>query len=101
MSKRPTTETITFDLCGHEMEDGRLYITSEALKGFHYVLEEGEEISAVSPAIRAFMGAYLKAEINKVKPAYSPKAYKQRGMNLNRSFHHIPFVAEVRNAIAA
>lgn len=91
-------ETITFELEGQEMEDGRIYVSSKTLKGFHYILDENEDPEVMTDVLTSFMSAYLKAEINKVTQAVTPQAYRQRDLNLHRPNRRLQFVAE---AIAA
>lgn len=91
-------ETISIELCGHDMEDGRTYVTSENLKGFQFILEKDEEPEAMLEALVPFLKAYLRAEIAKVRPAISAHAYRQRGLNIESPTRKIQFVAE---AVAA
>lgn len=86
---------ITIKLCGHEMDDGRTYIDSPDLKGFHYILEEGEEIEAIEPDILAFLTAYLKAEIATIRRAETPKTFLQRRAQYGRRSNWWPIVAEL------
>lgn len=92
-------ELITIELHGHEMDDGRTYIDSPDLKGFHYILEADEGIEAIEPEFTVFLKAYLKAEVRKLTPARTPKAYLQRQMPpATRPAKHIPYVAELAAA---
>ena len=87
-------ELISFELNGRELDDGRTYLTIPTIKGFHYILEAGEEVIAVSDTLKLFMAAYLNAEIEKVRPATSPNAYRERSLNVRRRSHRFQWVAE-------
>ena len=55
---------IMIHLEGERAENGRIYITSPDLRGFYFVLEEGEDpIEAMMPTLKIFIPVYLKAAV--------------------------------------
>jgi hypothetical protein len=49
-----TGREYAINLTGHPMTDGRTYLNSDELKGFRYVLEDGQPFDAIFPALKAF-----------------------------------------------
>lgn len=57
------------NLTAHPMTDGRTYLNSEGkLKGFRYVLEEGQAIEAALPALKAFATLIFGQRIDRIRP---------------------------------
>jgi len=90
---------LTFELIGHETEDGRIYIDSPNLEGFHFVLGADEDPSeAMLPTLRTFMELYIQAEIQNIRPVETLRQYRQSRMDLPRGMARsraYPFLAEV------
>lgn len=62
------------DLTAHPMADGRTYLNSEGLMGgFRYVLEEGQTIDAVIPALKAFATLIFGERIERIRPIESAR----------------------------
>ena len=62
-----TPEFITVRLLGTLMDDGRMYVKSEDLPGFHFVLEEDEiddPGDVLMPALSAFLDAMLSPSVS-------------------------------------
>lgn len=94
-------KAITIELHGHEMDDGRTYIDSRDLKGFHYVLEDGQDIEEIMPELSTFISLYLKAEIRKLVPAQTPRDFIQRSHGAHANRRSYPFVAEIEQGCVA
>lgn len=94
-------EAISIELCGHPMDDGRIYITSETLKGFHFIIEMEDVIGmeSLGDALIPFLSAYLKVKIENVRPAMTPQAFRQRALKL--PVHHARRIQFVADAVAA
>ena len=83
--------TITIRLEGQPTEDGRMYITSPDLRGFHFIVEHGEDpVGAMSPTLMEFMGQYLNAKITGFQPSMAPRDYRARQHDVPRQDHGIP-----------
>ena len=83
--------TITIRLEGQPTDDGRIYVTSPDLRGFHFVLDSDEEpMKAMEPTLRVFMAEYLKAEIRALQPAISPRDYRAMKYDVPRADHGLP-----------
>ena len=79
---------IKIDLIGVEADDGRIYVESPDLEGFHFILEPDEEpLEAMEETLLEFMKIYLKAEIANIMPAESPRQFRRKQMNI--PMHHI------------
>ena len=62
-----TPEFITVRLLGTPMDDGRMYVKSEDLPGFHFVLEEDEiddPGDVLMPALSMFLDAMLSPSVS-------------------------------------
>lgn len=89
------TDAISIELCAHPMDDGRMYVTSDTLKGFRFVIEEGDDFESLKEAIIPFLSAYLNVKIDTVRPVMTPQAYRQRALNLPpHQTRRMQFVAE-------
>lgn len=95
MEGEPMKKAITIEIQGHEMEDGRIYLDSPDLKGFHYVLEEGQDISEITDDLMLFVTHYLKAEIRKLIPAETTRDYLRGRIGAAPERTMFPFVAEL------
>ena len=74
---------IVINLIGTEADDGRVYVNSPDLEGFHFILEPGEDpMPAMEPTLKEFMNLYIEAEISTLSLAPNPKQYKQKMMNI-------------------
>jgi hypothetical protein len=80
----------TYELKGSEREDGSIYLTCEALPGFHYILAKGDDIeTTLLPAFREFLALYLSARIKKTMPTFRPipqGRFPQRGFTAEVEF---------------
>ena len=82
---------ITFRLRGKSTEDGRTYVTSPDLKGFHFVLEPEEDpLGTMEPTLRVFVERYLEAKIKELLPAMTPRDYRARQFEIPRQNHKFP-----------
>ncbi len=67
-------DEITIRLDGQPTTDGRTYVTSPDFWGFHYVLEQGEEVTEnLVPLLMEFVARKLEIEIRDMRPALSPR----------------------------
>jgi predicted RNase H-like HicB family nuclease len=89
---------ITINLRGRELDDGRFYVDSEELEGFHYLLDAGEDPEAMTPTLQEFVQLYVKAEITKITRAQTPKGFRQRASHAPDRKRELAFVAEVAQA---
>lgn len=78
MKKEQEKDIITITFIGTAMDDGRTYVTSPDLRGFHYLLERDEDPEVMMPTITEFLGLYTKAEIRKVQRADSLREFMRR-----------------------
>ena len=75
MSTKPNT--IQIRLKGTPTDDGRLYVTSPDLKGFHFLLEKDEEpLSAMKPALVHCLSHLLEAQLKEISPLVSVSEYR-------------------------
>ena len=85
MSNIAGTINITIRLRGADTEDGRTYVTSPDLRGFHFVLEPGEDpLEAMEPTLRVFVERYLETEIKELLPAMTPRDYRAQQFEIPR-----------------
>jgi len=60
-----------------ETEDGRIYVTSPDIKGFHFILEPDDDpMDAMLPTLEEMLRIILKADKVELRPAYSPARYR-------------------------
>ena len=72
-------KTITIRLHGEATDDGRTYVTSPDLRGFHFLLEPDDDpIEAMKPTLKIFISRYVQAEIMELQPALNPSDYRAR-----------------------
>ena len=91
--------TITIRLRGQDTEDGRTYVTSPDLRGFHFVLEPNEDpLEAMEPTLRVFVERYLETEITELTPAMTPRDYRARQFEIPR--HDLAFPRTLIAALA-
>ena len=91
--------TITFRLRKQPTEDGRMYVTSPDLKGFHFVLESEEEpLEAMEPTLRVFIERYLETKIKELRPAMTPRDYRVQRLEIPR--HDFGFPRTLVAAVA-
>ena len=51
-----------------DMTDGRVYVTSPDLAGFHALIDRDEDfMEALSEPLRVFIGKYLNAEVTDLR----------------------------------
>ena len=76
-----SNEAITIRLEGEETEDGRMYVTSPDLRGFHYIVEPDEDpVEAIEPTLKEFIHLYLQIEVQGLSPAIAPAIIRRRNM---------------------
>jgi len=63
-----TGREYAINLTAHPMTDGRTYLNSDELKGFRYVLGEGQSIEAALPALKAFASLIFGERIDRIRP---------------------------------
>lgn len=88
---------ISFDDIG----DGRTYVTSPDLHGFHVVVQSDEDLTqAVVEPLRAFLRQYLGADIAGIGAADAPVGYRARSVGLELTEHKRPSLlfAEIASA---
>lgn len=71
--KMETGREFAINLTAHPMTDGRTYLNSDELKGFRYVLNEGQAIDAAYPALKAFAALIFGERIECIRPIGSPR----------------------------
>ena len=85
MSTKPNT--IQIRLKGRPTDDGRMYVTSPDLKGFHFLLENDEEpFSAMKPALVHCLSHLLEAELKELSPLVSMRDYRDQKPRLHHFF---------------
>ena len=72
--KMETGREYAINLTAHPMTDGRTYLNSDELKGFRYVLEDGQAIDAAFPALKAFATLIFGIRIERIRPIESARA---------------------------
>ena len=78
---------ITFE----EMSDGRTYVTSPDLTGFHAVIDSDETpTDALREPLRLFLSHYLDAEIADIRAAMEPVSYRAHKVGIPLSDHEKP-----------
>jgi hypothetical protein len=84
-------DEITIHLKGEILEDGRIYVTSPDLKGFHFLLEKDEDpFSTMRPTLEIFLKLMLKAELKEVKALPGMRDYKAQRLNIQDAFPFFP-----------
>ena len=84
-------ETIAIRLHGQETDDGRTYVTSPDLRGFHFVLEPDEEpLKAMEPTLRVFIERYLETKIQAMHPVMTPRDYRAWKRDIHMPSHGVP-----------
>ena len=74
---------LRIELFGKQAEDGRIYVNSPDLEGFHFILEPDEDpFEVMLPTLSEFMRLYIEAEVRSFAPAPTPKQYRQQQMNI-------------------
>ena len=82
---------LTFHLRGKPIEDGRIYVTSPDLKGFHFLLEkEDDPLSAMKPALAFYLKHHLESDLKEVKHLASFREYKAQKLNIRDSLDSFP-----------
>ena len=82
MNTKPNT--IQIRLKGTPTDDGRLYVTSPDLKGFHFLLEKDEEpFSAMKPALVHCLSHLLEAKLKELSPLVSMRDYRDQKPRLH------------------
>lgn len=70
---------LTFNLVGHETEDGRTLVRSDDLTGFHFVIQPDEDpMEAMIPTLKTFMIQYIRADIKELAVADTPRHYVRK-----------------------
>lgn len=75
-------DEITICLNGQTLKDGRIYVTSPDLKGFHFLLEKDDDpFPTMKPTLETFLkhmlkADMLKAELKEVKPLPGLREYR-------------------------
>ena len=82
-------------LMAHPMTDGRIYLNSEELKGFRYVIEQGQPMDTVIPALQAFASLFFRTRIDHVRPVQSARAAAE-----DHSVAHLAFIAEAASPLS-
>ena len=78
--------TISIRLHAQSTEDGRIYVTSPDLRGFHFVLEPDESpLEAMEPTLRVFLERYMDTKIQELLPAMTPRDYRARQFEIPRN----------------
>ena len=61
--------SLEITLTGNERPDGSIYLFSEGLPGFHFILAAGEDPQeVVKPALMKFKSQWKKIDERKMKP---------------------------------
>ena len=94
-------DEITIRLNGQVVEDGRIYVTSPDLKGFHFLLEKGDDpVATMKPTLEIYLKLMLKAELKDVKPLVGLQEYKAQKLNIRNALNFFPrtIMAEMAEA---
>ena len=84
-------DEITIHLNGQILEDGRIYVTSPDLKGFHFLLEKGDDpFSTMRPTLETFLKHMLKAELKEVKAVPGLREYRAQKLNIRDALSFFP-----------
>ncbi len=74
-----------------ELADGRIYVTSPDLTGFHAVIDSDEApVDALREPLRVFLSHYLDAEIADIGAAMGPVSYRAHKVGIPLSDHERP-----------
>ena len=93
---------ITSRLNAQETDDGRLYVTSPDLKGFHFVLNPDEDpMEAMLPSLEEMLRILLKAERVTLRPAYTPRGYRVRQKFMRASVAEAPWKSMLPETVVA
>lgn len=72
-------KAIAIRLQGEATDDGRTYVTSPDLRGFHFLLEpEDDPVETMKPALTTLLSLCVRAEIRDLRPAVTPGDYRAR-----------------------
>lgn len=74
---------LTVMLTFEGQDDGRIYVTSPDLKGFHFLLEEGEDpLNEMKNALKTHLEHVLGKKIMSLGPAPRIREFKAREMDV-------------------
>ena len=77
---------LRIELHGMEAEDGRIYVNSPDIEGFHFILDpEDDPLEAMRETLTEFTQLYLKAEVRSFSPAPTPKQYLREALDIPRT----------------
>ena len=78
-----TSSHITIRLIGESADDGRIYVNSPDLRGFHFVLEAEEDpYDTMKPTLEEFIRLYFKAELRALRPALTPRQFHETRLSI-------------------
>ena len=92
------SQQIAIRMTFKETADGRTYVTSPDLPGFHLVIETDEDpMDALRNPLSLFLSHYLNAEITDISSAMPPVSYRAQMVGVPLSDHRQPglFLAAV------
>ncbi|MCY4547167.1 MAG: hypothetical protein OXC28_02260 [Defluviicoccus sp.] len=73
-NRPPMGAEVAIHLEFQEMGDGRFYVTSPDLEGFHYIVDaEDNSVDEIGSVLKVLIGEYLDTEIAALRPAFTPK----------------------------
>ena len=82
---------IAIRLSFEEMPDGRAYVTSPDLTGFHAMVDVDEDpTAALLEPLRLFLSQYLGAEIADIGPGMAPVSYRAHMVGIPLTDHKRP-----------
>ena len=82
---------IAIRLSFEEMADGRTYVTSPDLTGFHAMIDAGDDpTAALREPLRVFLSHYLDAEIADIGSAMEPVSYRAHKIGIPLTDHQRP-----------
>ena len=85
------SQQIAIRISFEEMADGRTYVTSPDLGGFHVVIDaEDDPIASLREPLRLFLSHYLDAEIADIGAAMEPVSYRAHKVGIPLSDHQRP-----------
>ena len=89
--KNYPSQQIAVRLTFEEMADGRTYVTSPDLTGFHAMIDPGQKpMDALRDPLRFFLSHYLDTEIADIDSAIEPVSYRANKVGISLTDHQRP-----------
>ncbi len=85
------SQQIAIRMTFEDIGDGRTYVTSPDLRGFHAVIESDDDpTQALQEPLRLFLSHYLDADIAGIGVAETPVSHRARAVGIPLAEHQRP-----------